>query len=315
VTIREATGADEALLHELWLELEAEIPEPAGFGPDTWDVDWPALRESMERGSVVVAEDESGPIGFAELGVAQPGRWHLETIYVRPQARRQGVATALLRHGVERAQAAGVEHLSLDVVAANDVARAVWERLGFASVEITYAAPVSALVPRLARGGAAPSRATTHVQSDDRVSVERAVAAFAPRLGDVTIETSDRGWIRVVDPVLDADRDAQSRLARELAERLGTVAVALAEEEGAVVRFRLYDNGRMVDEYLSVPTWYGPLPKGDELALAANPTLVARLTGADAGEVRRVARTATSPAELPPAGELFASISTLLGLA
>ena len=38
----------------------------------------------------------------------------------------------------------------------------------------------------------------------------------------------------------------------------------------------------MVDEYLSVPTWYGELPKGDELALAANPTLVSRLTGADA---------------------------------
>ena len=58
------------------------------------------------------------------------------------------------------------------------------------------------------------------------------------------------------------------------------------------MRFRLYERGRMVDEYLSVPTYYGELPKGDELALAANPTLVARLTGADRDEVRRVARTA-----------------------
>ena len=56
--------------------------------------------------------------------------------------------------------------------------------------------------------------------------------------------------------------------------------VALALEHGAVVRFRLYERGRMVDEYLSVPTFYGSLPVGDELALAANPTLVARLTGA-----------------------------------
>ena len=48
----------------------------------------------------------------------------------------------------------------------------------------------------------------------------------------------------------------------------------------------------MVDEYLSVPTYYGELAKGDELALAANPTLVARLTGADREDVRRVARTA-----------------------
>ena len=67
--------------------------------------------------------------------------------------------------------------------------------------------------------------------------------------------------------------------------------VALALEQGAVVRFRLFERGRMVDEYLSVPTFYGELPKADELALEANPTLVARLTGADRDEVRGVART------------------------
>jgi hypothetical protein len=70
----------------------------------------------------------------------------------------------------------------------------------------------------------------------------------------------------------------------------------------------------MVDEYLSVPTYYGPLPKGDELALEANPTLVARLTGAERDDVRRVARTAASPSELPPADELYTQIATLMGL-
>jgi hypothetical protein len=70
----------------------------------------------------------------------------------------------------------------------------------------------------------------------------------------------------------------------------------------------------MVDEYLSVPTYYGELPKGDELALAANPTLVARLTGADRDEVKRIARTAGSPAELPPAAELYEQIAALMGL-
>jgi hypothetical protein len=70
----------------------------------------------------------------------------------------------------------------------------------------------------------------------------------------------------------------------------------------------------MVDEYLSVPTHYGALPKGDELALAANPTLVARLTGADRDEVRRVARNAESPADLPPAPELYEQIARLMGL-
>ena len=70
----------------------------------------------------------------------------------------------------------------------------------------------------------------------------------------------------------------------------------------------------MVDEYLSVPSYYGELPKGDELALEANPTLVARLTGAAKDDVRRVARTAASPAGLPPAAELYEQIARLMGV-
>jgi len=63
-----------------------------------------------------------------------------------------------------------------------------------------------------------------------------------------------------------------------------------------------------------VPSHDGALSKGDELALAANPTLVARLTGADHDEVRRVARNAASPSELPPAAELYEQIARLMGL-
>ena len=50
------------------------------------------------------------------------------------------------------------------------------------------------------------------------------------------------------------------------------------------------------------------------IALAANPTLVARLTGADRNEVRRVAQTAASPAELPPAEQLYEDVARLMGL-
>ena len=141
-----------------------------------------------------------------------------------------------------------------------------------------------------------------------------ALAQFVPRLESPAVRAEANGWIRITDPLTDADRAAQGRLAGELSERLGAVVVALAIEAGAVVRFRLYERGRMVDEYLSVPAFYGELPKGDELALAANPTLVARLTGADRDEVRRVARTAASPAELPPADELYTQIARTMGL-
>src|SRR5437763_3340277 len=99
-----------------------------------------------------------------------------------------------------------------------------------------------------------------------------------------------------------------------MSDRMGVPVVALALEDDAVVPFLLFDRGRMVDEYLSVPTFYGELSKADELALAANPTLVARLTGADREQVRQVARIASSPAELPPAPELYEQLARVMGL-
>ena len=63
-----------------------------------------------------------------------------------------------------------------------------------------------------------------------------------------------------------------------------------------------------------MPEHYGALPPGDVIALAREPRVVARLTGADPAAVRAVARTAASPAELPPAQELLASIAAAIGL-
>jgi hypothetical protein len=202
--------------------------------------------------------------------------------------------------------------MSLEVLFTNGPARTVWKRLGFEDVWAGMAQPLDALDARLVEVVGSEWLATTHVQSDDEVSVARAVGQFLPRLEAPDIRSSE-SWMRVADPVLDRDRDAHGRLAKELSERLGAVTVALALE-GAVVRFRLYERGRMVDEYLSVPSYYGELPKGDELALAANPTLVARLTGANRDEVKRVARTAVSPAELPPARDLYEQLARVMGL-
>ena len=95
---------------------------------------------------------------------------------------------------------------------------------------------------------------------------------------------------------------------------MGAVVLLLGVEEGQTVRYALFERGRVVDEYLSVPEYHGPLPPGDAIALAANPTVVARLTGADPAAVRAAARTAASPAELPPARELVAALAAAIGL-
>jgi hypothetical protein len=95
---------------------------------------------------------------------------------------------------------------------------------------------------------------------------------------------------------------------------MGAVTLSIGVEHGSVVRYLLYERGRMVDEYLSVPEQYGELAPGDVIALGANPTVVARLTGADPHRFRQVARTAASPEELGPPLALLEEIAGLMGL-
>jgi ribosomal protein S18 acetylase RimI-like enzyme len=314
VTIRRATKSDADALRELVDAFNEEVPEPDDVGPETWEEEWAAISRSLDGGAVYVAEDDEGVSGMAYAAPPDRGRSHLTLVYVRPRARRRGVAKDLVAACAREVGARGARRLSLDVLESNAVARDLWRRLGFEDVARVMSAPLDALERRLGRGAIGPSRASTHVQTDDRTSVERAVAQFVPRLDGPELRDAANGWIRISHPVLDADRAAQARFARDLSDRLGAVVVALALESGEVVRFRLFERGRMVDEYLSVPSYYEPLSKGDELALAANPTLVARLTGADPAAVRNVARTASSPAELPSAEDLFDEIGRLMGL-
>jgi hypothetical protein len=88
----------------------------------------------------------------------------------------------------------------------------------------------------------------------------------------------------------------------------------LGVERGAVVRLVAFERGQMMDEYLSVPEYYGALPPGDAMALRANPTLLARLTGAEPVAIRAAARTADSPAELPPPDEHLPELAEALGI-
>ena len=125
---------------------------------------------------------------------------------------------------------------------------------------------------------------------------------------------TESGWVEIDDDLCSADPALLRRLARELSDRMGAVVLSLGVEDGAVVRYILFESGRVADEYASVPEFHGPLPPGDVVALGANPTVAARLTGADPAAVRAVARTASSPGELPPPSELAARLAEVLGL-
>ena len=212
----------------------------------------------------------------------------------------------------------GESRLAVEVDEADDRTLSTLERFGFRPVARVLAVDLDVLERDLDRSPRGKSFGSVHVQTDDLPAVERTVRRFVPLLpgkskGSVIVPPRT-GWITVYDELCDRDPSALPRLARELSDGLGVVVIQIAVEEGAVARYRIYERGRMLDEYLSVPVYYGPLPSGEIVALAANPTLVERLTGADRRAVREASVQAPSPDELAPPDEIVRALAAAMGI-
>jgi len=296
------TDEDLKLARALCDEFNREVPDEPWREDDAGD--------AGDADLVLLADD----VGVAVATASSPRMWFLEVVYVRPEARGRGVGVELIREVARRAQAAGAEMLELEVLESNGGARRLYERLGFRTVERSLATPVAALA---AAGDSGPTYGAVYVQTDDVNAVQRNVAKVLPRLGRTNgseVSEPQNGWLRVRSDLTDGDPVKLHALAKELSYMSGGVTLALGVESGALVRYNLFDRGSSVDEYASVPEYRGALPPGDVIALGANPTVVARLTGADPQRVRAVARTARSPSELPPADDLYLEIARMMGV-
>jgi ribosomal protein S18 acetylase RimI-like enzyme len=318
VTVRRASLADLPVLEELWRAFEREVPPPAHVDVDP-DVELGEIREIVDAHLAFVADDAGTIVGLALARRKGQRHGFISDLYVVPERRRAGVAAALVHAVAETFAADGVEVIDLEVMASNAEARAVYERWGFRDEVLTLAAPVRELLARVAAGEAAPSFGSVHVQTDDVDAIVRAVEIYVPRLpggSRGSIVTQPRGgYVTVYDDVCDRDPAMLRRLAREISSRTGLVAICLGIEEESCVRLVLFDRGSVVDEYASVPEHHGPLPPGEVVALAANPVVIERYTGADQNAVRAATPTAAAAAELPPPRELLAGLAGALGLA
>lgn len=315
MTVRRAGSDDVEALSQLYREFAVEVP-PAPF--DTIEEELGEVAEIVASETAFLAEDTDGAaVGFVLGRQRAPGYGRVTDLYVAPRARRSGVATALMREVVSAFRERGIEHVDIDVQVSNTVAHALYARWGLRDEVVVMTATLSDLDDRLGRMEA-ESFGSAHVQSDDITAVENAVRQFVPRLPGASrgslIAPPRNGWIAVYDDVCDRDPEMLQRLTRELSDRMGAVCVHLGVEREDVVRMILFEYGRIVDEYLSLPEYYGPLPPGDVVGLEANPTVVARLTGADPAAVRRIARTARSREELPAPPELLASLAEAMGI-
>ena len=169
-----------------------------------------------------------------------------------------------------------------------------------------------AVVGALRRDAAGVVRTVT----DDQTAVIKLVQRLVPRVftSPATIVSPPRnGWIAVYDEVADRDPNRLKALGRELSSASAYVTITLGVEYGRIVHLVAMERGRVMDEYVSVPSLRNVAP-GDAVALRANPTVLARLTHADPSAIRAVARTAESPDELPPSQELIAEVGAALGI-
>lgn len=317
MTVRRATPDDFDAIAALWRALDHELPEPTHEPPEDVEDELDQVREIIASEIAFVAEEDDGPVGFALARRRADGFGTLTDLYVAREERRGGVATELMREVLRAFRSLGVERFDLEVLASNHVARSLYARWGLKDDVVIMTASVPELEARLGSQEAA-SFGSIHIQSDDLSTVEQAVRQFVPRLPGSSrgsVVTAPRGgWIAVYDDVCDRNPEMLRRLARELSDRMGAVTLLLGVEREELVRMILFERGRIVDEYLSVPEFYGPLPPGDVVGLAANPTVISRLTGAHPDTVRRVARTAPSPADLPPARELLVELAATMNV-
>lgn len=71
-------------------------------------------------------------IDYSDMDLeTHPGEYYLDSMAVLPEYRGQGIATALLRDGIARAQAAGIPNVSMIVSPENPKAQQLYESLGF----------------------------------------------------------------------------------------------------------------------------------------------------------------------------------------
>lgn len=138
--------ADASEAQELAVVHAAAFPEP-----------WPASEIAALGvglgGFVLAAEREDGLLVGFVLGRAIAGEAEILTLAVKPEARRDGIAHALVEALAVHARARGARKLYLEVAADNAPAIGLYKKAGFSEVGVRRAyygragaAPVDALV-------------------------------------------------------------------------------------------------------------------------------------------------------------------------
>ena len=151
VNVRRATEADRATLYGLWdewVERETSIPS---WVEDAREGTRAGIDTAVRFGSAVIAEERGDVLGFA-CGAMQGLRiGDLTELYVRPDARRRGIAGELVRAVLAALRERGAVFVTGGVGPDNAPARDFYKKAGFRTVELRLVVDIDTLERRLAR--------------------------------------------------------------------------------------------------------------------------------------------------------------------
>jgi putative acetyltransferase len=86
-------------------------------------------------GALWVAYDDDDPLGCAAFQTIAPDTAELKRVFVRPEARRRGVARALTEHAIETIRARGYASVRLGTQSTAIGAQRLYESMGFRRIE------------------------------------------------------------------------------------------------------------------------------------------------------------------------------------
>jgi predicted N-acetyltransferase YhbS len=131
-TVRPAVAADGAAIASLYAEL--------GYAPSPGDISGRMAGPAASgRSAVLVAERDGSVVGLVTLHMVpvlhEPGDWcRLTSLVVRPSARREGVARALVVEAESRARTAGCARIEVTSALHRDGAHDFYRSQGYGQV-------------------------------------------------------------------------------------------------------------------------------------------------------------------------------------
>lgn len=138
----QSDASDVSAARELILEYAASLHVDLAFQGFAQEAAGLPGRFGPPGGALLVARCGSAPVGVCALRGLDPERAELKRLYLRPEIRRAGIGSFLLRALLGHAWRTGYRRVVLDTIPGMGPAQALYSRAGFRDIAPYYHNPI-----------------------------------------------------------------------------------------------------------------------------------------------------------------------------